>query len=286
MGLKDITDDRLKIWLGFWQTIVISGAVAIVLTVAPALISSQIQNRELEIKSREEATRLEIATNKSNSDIAIEQARLDSELKEKLIDQEIEYVMKFLDKATSQNPEERYRLTFTLHSLTLDPNYKEGWGILLTEAKREREAKQAELNEKLAAVESAPDEKKGTLNIEIAKLQQELTLRPRTQSEGVFGEFFQDRVDKGWQIRGVPGAFFHYNIGDVNIIEIYNKDKFYRTSDQMNAMTDLNLAYLNGDVLLVRNMVDSAKELFDENAAGSREAIDVYFNWTLRNDPS
>jgi hypothetical protein len=49
-----MTDERLQIWLNFWKLLIVSGVLGLVGTIAPHLINSQIQQKELAIKENEQ----------------------------------------------------------------------------------------------------------------------------------------------------------------------------------------------------------------------------------------
>lgn len=91
---KKMTDERLKLWLGFWKfllsSVVISGGIAIATTIMTA---------------REKATQLEIQVNK----------------------QEQEYLTSFLEKAMDDNLEKRRRFAQYFAALTTPGPFKEGW---------------------------------------------------------------------------------------------------------------------------------------------------------------
>ncbi len=167
--MPNISDDRLKIWLDFCKFIFVSGIIAAVIAIAPPLINSQIQDKELKIKEAEQQAKLKIAKEKNEADIQT-----------KVIEQETQYVKSFIDKATEENIENRYRFTHYISSLTRDPVYREGWRSLFVAVERERKAVQ----EKLVQAEKAALGKSGAeLNnaqSEVARLKSELQTKSRS----------------------------------------------------------------------------------------------------------
>ena len=159
--------DRLKVWLDFWKFLFVSGLVAAAVAIVPPWINGQIQNKELGIKAKEQATKLDIAKAKAK-------ALIDSET----LKQELDYVKTYIKRGTSFNVEDRFIFTRYLAALTRDAGFKTGWEALYADAKRERDAKKVELKikEKRLA-ESAPQTKQAlkVAKIEIERLKSELT---------------------------------------------------------------------------------------------------------------
>ena len=89
-----MTEDRLKIWLGFWKwlvsAVVITGGIAW----ATIIINAKHKDTELEIqKNREEAT----------------------------------YLSSFLERALDDNLEKRYRFAQYFAHVSTPGGYKDGW---------------------------------------------------------------------------------------------------------------------------------------------------------------
>ena len=130
-----MTDERLKIWLGFWKfilsSVVISGGIAIATTIMTA---------------KEKATALEIQVNK----------------------QEQEYLTRFLENAMDDNLEKRRRFAQYFSSLTTPGPFKDGWINYLKIVEEEVDKTSKRVDE----LERNLDNKKGP---ELEQAKQELT---------------------------------------------------------------------------------------------------------------
>ena len=91
----------------------------------------------------------------------------DAEIRAIRLKLEQNYVTTFLERATEENVENRYRFTRYLSALTLDPDLKEGWAVLFTDAEKERNEKKA----RLEALRGQTDEE---AKEEVARLRREL----------------------------------------------------------------------------------------------------------------
>lgn len=147
-----MSDERLKIWLRFCSTILISGGVAAL----SLWINSQFQQKELELAENENKARLTLDKNEK-----------DAAIREKRLNLEQNYVTTFLERATEENVENRFRFTRYLSTLTLDPELKAGWSVLFADAEKER----AEAKKRLEELEGQTTEE---ALAEAAILQREL----------------------------------------------------------------------------------------------------------------
>jgi hypothetical protein len=163
-----ISDERLKIWLNFWKVVLVSGVVAMVAIIAPPLINSQIQQKELAIKENEQRMQLEMAKNKA-----------DAEVRQAIVNQETKYVDTFFERATTENLETRFRYTQYFSALTRDPDYRKGWDVLLAAVKEERKI----IQDRLLKAEEDAAKKSGSelqaLLAEITRLKRDLDSRVR-----------------------------------------------------------------------------------------------------------
>lgn len=129
-------NERLKLWLGFWRVVIVSGIVGAIGIIVPPWINAEIQSKELGIAKTQKDFELEIVKNEKEAEILAK--RLDLEQK---------YVSTFLERATEENVENRYRFTRYLSALTLDPSLKIGWTELFNDANEERTDKKNRLKE-------------------------------------------------------------------------------------------------------------------------------------------
>lgn len=149
-------NSRLELWLKFLRPIIISGVFGSATAIAVPLINAQVQNKELEIAKNQKESELDMAKNEK-----------DAEIRAKRLELEQKYVTTFLERATEENVENRFRFTRYLSALTLDPELKEGWAVLFRDAEKERSEKTKRLKE----LSGQTDEK---AKKEIARLQIEL----------------------------------------------------------------------------------------------------------------
>jgi hypothetical protein len=169
MGLQmAITDERLQIWLNFWKVVLVSGVVAMVAIVAPPLINSQIQQKELAIKENEQKMQLEMARNKA-----------DAEVRQAIVNQETKYVDTFFERATTENLETRFRYTQYFSALTRDAEYKKGWDVLLAAVREERKIVQDRLLKAEQDASKTSGSELHALQAEIARLKRDLDARAR-----------------------------------------------------------------------------------------------------------
>ncbi len=166
---SDSSIQRLKLWLNFWKHLIVGGAVALAIVVAPAYINSQIQNRELRVKEKEQDIKLAIAKDKS-----------DAEIRAKIGDQERLYVNSYIQRGTDLNTENRYRFTRYFSVLTKDPDYKAGWTKLFEDASDERDAKKEELRQAELNAKGKTGEELNAANAEIESLKEELASKTST----------------------------------------------------------------------------------------------------------
>lgn len=162
-----ITDERLKLWLDFWKSIIIGGLVALAIAIIPVYINSQIQDRELATKAAEQKANIDIAKNKTEADI-----------KSQIIAQEKQYVEAFLERATEVNVEKRYMFTQYLANLTRDPEFRRGWKSLAEAATEERRRAQEDLAKAQQDILKKSGDELQRAQENITRLQAELSSRP------------------------------------------------------------------------------------------------------------
>ncbi|MCH7888873.1 MAG: hypothetical protein IIA00_06300 [Proteobacteria bacterium] len=167
---------RLKLWLQFWRIVFISGVVGAFAIFVPPWINARIQDKELDITKEQKGAELALARNKSDAELAMAKSVKEAEILEKRMALEQNYVTTFLERATEENVENRYRFTRYLSALTRDPELKAGWAILFSDAEKERSEKKQRLEE----LEGKTDEK---AKAEIATLQSELEATRRRRYE-------------------------------------------------------------------------------------------------------
>ena len=109
-----MTDERLRIWLGFWKwflsTIVVTGGIAW----ATTIINAKQKDTELRIKINQE---------------------------------EKAYLTSFLERAMDDNLEKRFRFAQYFASVTTSDDYKKGWQDYLTAVEAELQRVKAEKEE-------------------------------------------------------------------------------------------------------------------------------------------
>ena len=174
MPIQDMPLDRLQSWLSFWQTILISGAVALCIAILPGIINSTIKDRELTIQSADNNAKFKLKEKELASTIENTNTTTKAKIETEIINQEKSYVTEFLKYATDLNVESQILFTKYVAALTRDKTLKTGWLELHADAKEEKEKKKQDLAKAEEDVTKKKGEELEVAKAEVARLRREL----------------------------------------------------------------------------------------------------------------
>ena len=151
-----MTDERLKIWLGFWRWLVVTAGISW----ATVMINAKYKSTELEIKINQE---------------------------------EKKYLTSFLEKALDNNLEKRRRFAQYFACVTTSEKYKRGWNNYLKAINQEINNVEKEKNKLLQEIPDKSGEELERAREKIERLESELLRSPQQKSPC---EIIQDSLDK------------------------------------------------------------------------------------------
>ncbi len=156
-----MTDDRLRIWIGFWKAVILSTVVTGGVALASVLIDAKHKDTELQIEVNRE---------------------------------DRQYLMNFLDRAMDENLERRHRFAQYFANVTVSPEYKLGWQAYLKVVETEIDAIKSQIStaEALLNQSSSSADELEAARERIRSLQEELErnrepIRPKVPTLSVFG---------------------------------------------------------------------------------------------------
>ena len=136
-----MTDERLKIWLGFWKWLISSVVITGGIAWATTIINAKHKDTELAIKVNQE---------------------------------EKEYLTSFLERALDDNLEKRHRFAQYFANVTSSNEYKQGWKNYLNSIEKELEEVKAEKESLIAGLSNKSGEELRQAKLRIADLEKEL----------------------------------------------------------------------------------------------------------------
>ena len=117
-----MTDERLRIWIGFWKAVILSAVVTGGVAIASVLIDAKHKNTELQIQVNRE---------------------------------DRQYLMNFLDRTMDENLERRHRFAQYFANVTVSSEYKSGWEAYLKVVETEIETVKNEISAAEALLEDS-----------------------------------------------------------------------------------------------------------------------------------
>ena len=173
-----MSEEKLKLWLGFAKAVVITGGIGFVGQWA------NIEYQQAQITMEREKQQAQITMEKEEADAAIRTAQVQNEEK---------YLSQYLEIALDENLEKRYRFARYFASLSQGKGYREGWNSYLVDIVKEREAKQQDLAQAIRQeAEAKSEEEKSRLQKQISDL--EADLAARNQGE-IRIEYYSPSID-------------------------------------------------------------------------------------------
>lgn len=158
--------EKLKIWLGFAKTVIISGAVAIIIVV----LNNKITTLQLELEDRRAQQELEIEAQQTKRELDLQRLEIENG-----------YLAQFVQEALGENLERRKRFAQYFAFLTAEDAARARWLSYLDQVQGEIGETSEVLSLRIAELEDAlaeaevDDQTVNSLRAEIRRLESEVT---------------------------------------------------------------------------------------------------------------